>query len=67
MDEKFSSSTVKSVGRNEMFETFWKSDGSAVWMYTEIPEDKGISYLFVFTFFEKKSIYQFDIEWSVVL
>jgi hypothetical protein len=57
MDEKFSSSTVKSVGRNEMFETFWKSDGSAVWMYTEIPEDKGISYLFVFTFFwEKKYI-----------
>jgi hypothetical protein len=39
MDEKFSSSTVKSGGRNEILETFWKSDGSAVWMYREIPED----------------------------
>jgi hypothetical protein len=50
-----------------MFETFWKSDGSAVWMYTEIPEDKRYKLFICFYIFWEKSIYQFDIEWSVVL
>lgn len=40
MDEKLFLSTVKSSGRNEILEIFWKSDGSAVWTNTEIPKDR---------------------------
>jgi hypothetical protein len=38
IDEKLSSSIVKLAGRNEIPETFWKSVGSAVWTYTEMPK-----------------------------
>jgi hypothetical protein len=38
IDKKLSSSIVKLAGRNEISETFWKSVGPAVWMYTEIPK-----------------------------
>jgi hypothetical protein len=62
---KFVSFTEKSDSRNEIPDTFWKSVGSAVWIYMEIPEVKikvnvgGRSDLIKFW------MYQGDSEWSV--
>jgi hypothetical protein len=55
---------VKLAGRNEIPETFWKSVGPAVWMYTEIP--KGQRYMLLMRskrWSKKVEVYQCDNEW----
>jgi hypothetical protein len=57
IDEKLSSSIVKLAGRNEIPETFWKSVGSALWTYTEIPKGKRYKLFDEIKDYQKKSKY----------
>ena len=64
IDKKLSSSIVKLAGRNENPEMFWKSVGSAIWTYTEIP--KGQRYMLLMRskrWSKKVEVYQCDNEW----
>ena len=57
IDEKLSSSIVKLAGRNENPEMFWKSVGSAIWTYTEIPKGKRYKLFDEIKDYQKKSKY----------
>jgi hypothetical protein len=63
IDEKLSLSIVKLAGRNEIPETFWKSFGSAIWTYTEIPKGQSYKLLMRLKIIKKVKVYQCDNEW----